>query len=194
MPRAFLAISLPLAIRSTFVACREAFTCEDPQWREEKWVTEQNLHVTLRFLGTISEPAVPHVIDAVRTELSSMVPYRLRLDVARAVPRPRSASLVWVACSVGGEETADLAERIARAVRFLDYEPDGRAFKTHVTLCRARHPRRVIPAALDEIEHLLRRSEDRAVEMSVREATLYASTLTPRGPLYEELAIIPFGG
>lgn len=193
MPRAFIAIALPIAVRSTYSACREAFVTADPAWREEKWVAEQNLHVTLRFLGSISDGACPHVIDAVRTALAELEMYRLRLDVARAIPRPRSASLLWVAPSAGGPETTDLAGRIATAVRFLDFEPDGRTFKTHVTLCRARHPRRVTPASLDGMERVLRRSDERSVTVSVREVTLFASTLTPRGPVYEELAIIPFG-
>lgn len=194
MPRAFLAITPPLALRSTLVSCREAFVTEDPEWRSEKWVAEENLHVTLRFLGTISEGAFPHVVSAVRVALADFGTYRLRLEVVRAIPRPRSASLVWVGPGPGAEETARLAARVAAATSFLDFEPQGHGFRTHITLCRARHPLRVSPHALDSVEHILRMSEERAVSMSVREVTLFSSTLTPRGPVYEEIAIIPFGG
>lgn len=193
MPRAFLAIALPIALRSTLVNAREAFLQADPSWRSEKWVAEENLHVTLRFLGDVSESACPHVTAAVRDAVADLQTYRLRLEAARAIPRARSASLVWVAPGLGAEETAGLAERITRATAFLDFEPDGRAFKTHVTLCRARHPRRVDVAALDAVEHVLSRADDRGISMSVREVTLFSSVLTPRGPVYEELAIIPFG-
>lgn len=193
MPRAFVAIPLPIAMRSTFATCRETFVDADPEWRGEKWVAEENLHVTLRFLGVVPDALVPIVTDAVREAAAHVEPYRLRLDVVRAVPRPRSASLVWIQPSVGGEETAALATAVADATSFLQFEPQGHHFKTHVTLCRARHPRRVTTPALDAVEHLLRRTEERAHTMSVRELTLYASTLTPRGPIYEELAIIPLG-
>jgi len=193
MPRTFIALTLPIAVRSTLVACRDAYCAVDPDWRQEKWVAEQNLHVTLRFLGDVHDAAYPHVASAVRSAVADLEPYRMRLDVVRAVPRPRSASLLWVGPSVGGPETADLAARIASAVSFLDFEPDGHSFKGHVTLCRARHPRRVRPDALDEIERILRTSDERALSVSVREVTLFASTLTPRGPVYEERAIIPFG-
>ncbi|MDO8903200.1 MAG: RNA 2',3'-cyclic phosphodiesterase [Hydrogenophaga sp.] len=193
MPRAFLAISLPLSLRSTFVACRESLITHDPSWRGEKWVAEENLHVTLRFLGSVPEDACAEVADRVRDALSDVGTYRLRLDTVRAIPRPRSASLLWVGASAGAEDTVGVASRIAGATSFVDFTPDGREFKTHVTLCRARHPRRIATAALDEVEHLLRRSDERATTMSVREVTLFASTLTPRGPVYEELAIIPLG-
>lgn len=193
MPRAFLAITLPLPLRSTFETCRETFLRHDPAWRGERWVAPENLHVTLRFLGTVPEPACDLVAERVAAAVAGFEPYRLRLDVVRAIPRPRSASLLWVAPSAGAEETFDLADRMLDATSFLDFEPEGRAFKTHVTLVRARHPRRVLHEALDEVEHCLHRADERAVTMSVHEVTLYASTLTPRGPVYEELAVIPLG-
>lgn len=194
MPRAFLAIKLPQAVRSTFVACRHEFVTADPDWQHEKWVAEENLHVTLRFLGTVPDCVCPEVADRVARALSASATYRLTLDVARAIPRPRSASLLWIGPSSGGEETSDIAARIALATSFLDFEPDGRAFKTHVTLCRARRPRRVSTAGIDALEHLLHRSDERATTMSVREVTLFRSTLTPRGPVYDELAVIPLAG
>lgn len=193
MPRAFFAISLPLAVRGTLAQCRNEFLTVDPTWRGEKWVANENLHVTLRFLGSVPEPACALVAERAAVALSDLEPYRLRLDVVRAIPRPRSASLVWVAASAGAEHTAELAERLAGASAFLDFEPDNRSFKTHATLVRARHPRRVSHEAIDAVEHCLHRADERAITMSVRDVTLYASTLTPRGPVYEELAIIPLG-
>jgi len=181
-------------MRSTLAACREAFVEADSEWRGEKWVAEENLHVTLRFLGIVPDALVPTVTDAVREAVAEVEPYRLRLDVVRAIPRPRSASLVWIQPTVGEDETALLAEAVAHATSFLEFQPQGHRFKTHVTLCRARRPRRVTPPSLDAVEHLLRRSEERSLAMSVREVTLFSSTLTPRGPVYEELAIVPLGG
>jgi 2'-5' RNA ligase len=193
MPRAFLAIPLPLVVRSTFVNCRDAFVSHDSDWRDEKWVAEENLHVTLRFLGSVPDAACGTVADRVREALASVEPYRLRLDTVRAIPRPRSASLLWIAPGDGGAQTAQLADVIATAVEFLDFEPEGRAYKPHVTLCRARRPRRVHAGALDEIERVLARAQERETTVSVRQVTLFASTLTPRGPVYDELAIIPLG-
>lgn len=193
MPRAFLAIALPLGLRGAVTQCRETFLAHDPSWRSEKWVADENLHVTLRFLGSVPEPACEMVAERAALALSDIEPYRLRLDVLKAVPRARSASLLWLAASAGVEQTAEIAERLAEATSFLDFEPDGRAFKTHVTLVRARRPRRVALEAIDEVERCLHHLDERTLAMSVREVTLFGSTLTPRGPVYEELALIPLG-
>jgi len=193
MPRAFIGIGLPRSVRSTMLLCREAYLSVDPEWRGEKWVAEDNLHVTLRFLGTVEDASCDRVTEALRATVPAIERYRMRLGAPRAVPRPRAASLLWVEAASGGPETADLAAVISETLAALGFERDTRAFKTHVTLCRARHLRRVSVPALDAIEHVLDRSDERAASLSVREVTLYSSTLTPRGPVYEELAVIPLG-
>lgn len=192
MPRVFFAIPMPLAVRRTLVACREACVAHDTSWTGEKWVAPENLHVTLRFLGTLAEPDVERCIAEVTRVSGRTEPFRLRLDAVRAIPQRRSASLIWVAPSQGGEAVMALADEITRATSFLDFQPDGKRFRPHVTLCRARSPRRLSPAALDEMERVLSGPGERVVSMSVPGVTLFASTLTPRGPVYEELAAIPF--
>ncbi|MHB8049913.1 MAG: RNA 2',3'-cyclic phosphodiesterase [Coriobacteriia bacterium] len=194
MPRVFFAVPMPFALRCTFIACREACATMDPSWAGEKWVAPENLHITLRFLGSVPESDIDRCVQGAAHELASIESFRLRLDLVRAIPQRRSASLLWVAPSLGVEETVDLAEALARATSFVDFQPDGKRFRPHVTLCRARAPRRLAAGAFDEMERLLHVSGDRAVSMSVPEVTLFASTLTPRGPVYEERATIPLGG
>ncbi|MHB1016312.1 MAG: RNA 2',3'-cyclic phosphodiesterase [Coriobacteriia bacterium] len=194
MPRVFFAVPMPFALRRTFTACREACVAADPSWAGEKWVAPENLHITLRFLGTVPESDVDRCVQSATRALASIEPFRLRLDLVRAIPQRRSSSLLWVAPSLGTEETAALAGALADATSFVDFQPDGKRFRPHVTLCRARAPRRIAAAAFDEMERLLHVSGERAVSMSVPEVTLFASTLTPRGPVYEEMAMIPLGG
>ena len=194
MPRIFFAVPMPFALRRTFAACREACVAADPSWAGEKWVAPENLHVTLRFLGSLSEADVERCVESATEALAVIEPFRLRLDLARAIPQRRSASLLWVAPSHGVEETAAVAEALAQATSFVDFRPDGKRFRPHVTLCRARAPRRLAAGAFDEMERLLHVSGERTLSMSVPDVTLYASTLTPRGPVYEEKAMIPLGG
>lgn len=193
MVRAFIGIALPVVVRQTLVRCREAYLDEDPAWRHEKWVAEENLHVTLRFLGGVEEEALTAVAHALKGELAGVGRFRVRLASARAVPRPRAASLIWVDASTGSEQAAGLAAAIGGALEPIGFERDTRPFKTHVTLCRARAMRRVATPGLDAIDRVLAMAEERETTVSVREVTLYSSTLTPRGPIYEEVAIVPLG-
>lgn len=192
MPRVFFAVPMSIALRQTLVACRQACVTADPQWAGEKWVAPENLHATLRFLGTVPGPDVERCVEAVAEGLRTIPPFPLRLDRVRVVPQRRSASLIWVGPSIGAEEITAVADTIASATSFVDFHPDGKRFRPHVTLCRARAPRRLATGALDEVERLLHVSGERAVSMSVRGVTLFSSTLTPRGPVYEQIAVVPF--
>ncbi|MBN2248277.1 MAG: RNA 2',3'-cyclic phosphodiesterase [Coriobacteriia bacterium] len=193
MPRVFFAIPLSLAVSRTFVSCREAIIAEDPAWVGEKWVDPANLHITIRFLGTVQGPEVQRCITEATRALATLEPYRLRLDLIHAIPQRGSASLLWVAPSTGAEETTALADAIAHATSFVDPHPDGKRFRPHVTLCRARSPRRISADALEQVERLLHSADDRVISMSVPGVTLLTSTLTPRGPVYEEVATVPLG-
>ncbi|MDP2300187.1 MAG: RNA 2',3'-cyclic phosphodiesterase [Coriobacteriia bacterium] len=192
--RAFLGLALPQRTRQALTACRIAAIGADPSWRGEKWVAEENLHVTVRFLGdvetSVADEAVSRLLPAVR----GIEPYRLTLDRVAIVPRLRVASLIWAEGGPGAADTAALAAVIDAALEGLVPPSDRRRFRTHATLCRARHPRRLAPPVFDALEHALNRADERSRSMSVQEVTLYSSVLTPTGPVYREIAALPLGG
>ena len=191
MPRVFLGIALPRVTREAIAVCRQALIDADPSWRSEKWVADDNLHVTLKFLGCVDDREVDTIARVAAEACASVPAYNLCLDELRAVPRARAASMLWVGGSDGHDETALLAGTIEGALAEAGYELDERTFKTHVTVCRARRPHRITADALLEAEGALRAHKLRVLTVSVRRATLYASTLTPHGPVYEELARLP---
>lgn len=191
MPRAFLALTLSSICRETLLGCRDAFVAADPAWAHEKWVRTENLHVTIRFLGTLPDVRTASLAAAVGGGIAGLPAFRLRLDRLRAVPASRSASLIWVVPSTGDGEATALAAAIAEALAPFDVAAEGRRFHPHVTLCRARRPRRVAAHALEEAEHVLALAGEDTTSVSVHSVTLFSSTLTPRGPVYEELAVMP---
>ncbi len=87
-----------------------------------------------------------------------------------------------------------LASAIEDALVPLGHERSAKAFSSHITLVRARKPRAIPFEALDAGNRFLYAATDRDKKMSVRGVTLYSSTLTPRGPVYEELAFASFAG
>lgn len=192
--RAFLGIELAPNVRTTLAQCCDAIRSESIPWRAEKWVAEENLHVTLKFLGTIEPTALPDVERAVARACEQMREYQLTLGDVEAIPRLRTTSMLWGTASEGAEETENLAAEIERRLSAVGYERSDKPFKTHITLVRARKPRVMPFEALDAANRLLFGAEERETRMSVRGVTLYSSTLTPQGPVYEELSFVPLAG
>lgn len=192
--RAFLGIELAPNVRRTLGQCCDAIRRESIPWRTEKWVSEENLHVTLKFLGAVPETAVPEIDRAVSRACEQLGEYLLVLGAMIAVPRLRATSMVWGTAAEGAEETATLAEALERQLSAVGHTRSDKPLKAHITLVRARTPRPMAFEILDAANRLLLSTDERETRMSVRGITLYASTLTPHGPVYEELSFVPLPG
>ena len=142
---------------------------ERPKDQGVKWVPQENLHITLRFLG-----------DADETEVAA------RLD---EVLLPSATAVVGPAFDLLGERSLispvagvdELAAVVQRAVRGLGTEPERKRFQGHITV--ARLARRARP----------HRSAGRRFDATfdVTEIALVASTLTDAGAVYDTVATWP---
>ena len=103
-----------------------------------RWTTSEQWHVTLRFLGEVTEDEVPVVVEALTSVVQARSP-------VQAVVGPVTARLgpgVLVA-PVSGLD--DLAGAVAEATGRLG-QPEPRPFSGHVTLARGRGRRPVPPS------------------------------------------------
>lgn len=192
--RAFLGIELAPQVRTTLNACTAAIRAESRAWRDEKWVSAENLHVTLKFLGTVEDDDLSQIIEACTRGCASFSEYSVTLGEIKALPRMRTASMLWSTLSDGESQTAALADAAERELTAAGIEKTPRAFSAHITIARARKPKQITFEALDAGNRVLYAADEREKKMSVRGITLFSSTLTPRGPLYQELAHVPFAG
>ncbi len=102
-----------------------------------RWVTPENMHVTLQFLGEVGN-ADAELLDA---ELATirMQPFSIALSGLGTFQRGRKPGVLWA-----GVETSstlvDLRTRCAAAVRRAGLTADERKFKPHLTLARLRDP------------------------------------------------------
>jgi 2'-5' RNA ligase len=172
MPRLFIALDVPAAVRDALIALRtEALD-------GARWTKPEQLHCTLRFLGGTPEEQIAKIKAALaRIEAP---PLGLKISGLTAFPsrrRPR----VLVARVTPTNELINLQRQIENAVQELGFEPEDRPFRPHVTVAR------------------LKRADARAVHRWLRahsvEAAfeadafhLYASVLKPSGAVHERLA------
>ena len=183
--RCFVALELPPDIVGALLAAGGAIRGSAPEWRGEKWVAEENLHITLKFLGTLAEERIDPLRRALTDALADQARFTLRLADVRAVPTAKRCSMVWAAFHDDEDRACEvMAQRVNAAVADV-VEEEGRLFAPHVTLVRARKPHRLLRDALAAAHAALSCPD---ASMSVLSATLFASTLTRRGPIYERLA------
>jgi RNA 2',3'-cyclic 3'-phosphodiesterase len=181
--RSFVALDLPGNVTAALLGAGEAIRQAAPEWRGEKWVAEPNLHVTLKFLGTVDAATLGGLRDSLTSSLAAHEVFEMRLEGVRSAPRTRHAML-WATFSDPNGLCAALAATVETAAASCGLERDERRFVPHVTLVRARKARRLSVESLTSANALL---AERDISMSVLSATLFASTLTSHGPVYERL-------
>jgi RNA 2',3'-cyclic 3'-phosphodiesterase len=133
-----------------------------------RWTSEDQWHVTLRFLGNVDD--VGQV--ALRQALGQIAAGGAPVDVTTG-PEPRALGrTVWV-LPVEGLET--LAGVISAATDHVGQPPPDRPFRGHLTLARARRP-----AALDGLP-----AAPVTDRWTVTEVTLVRSDLQAEGARYD---------
>jgi len=183
--RCFVALELQPEVVGALVAAGSALRAVAATWRDEKWVAEDNLHITLKFLGSLAEDRIQPLERALSAALDGQSEFALRLAGVRAVPSAKRCSMVWASFDDSQDRACErVAQSVGTAVAEFSAE-ESRRFAAHVTLARARRPHRLDADALLAANEALSCTN---ASMSVRSATLFASTLTRCGPIYRRLA------
>ena len=63
--RLFIAIELPTSVRAELASLQSRLQHE-PALKNVRWVSPNNIHLTLKFLGNVPQPRVPALTAAVR--------------------------------------------------------------------------------------------------------------------------------
>ncbi len=148
-----------------------------------KWVSFENLHITLKFLGEIDEKKKDEIIPVI-TEISRQyTPFKARLEGLGCFPGPRNPRVLWVGVTDGAEELGRLAHELDERLLQFDFKKEKR-FHAHLTIGRIKK--------FCKIDDIL----DKNVATDafpVGAITLFKSTLTSEGSIYEELKKFTLG-
>jgi 2'-5' RNA ligase len=144
-----------------------------------KTVDLDQLHVTLKFLGDTEESVVPKLDEIIRSASDGVAPFAVRLHGSGTFPPKGNVRVVWVGLD-GTEPLAIIAARLESSLEKLGFEPEGRAFKPHLTMARVKDPR-VSGSAIALAEKYA--TADFGT-VSVDRILLKKSVLGPKGPSY----------
>jgi 2'-5' RNA ligase len=101
-----------------------------------------------------------------------------------AFPSIKSPRVIWIGTDKGDEEVKTIAKALEDKLSALGIAQEDRAFSSHITLGRIRSSKNRNNLA-QSLESLKEKPLEGIIELRVEKITLYKSTLTPRGPIYE---------
>jgi 2'-5' RNA ligase len=131
--RVFIAINLPEEVK------RELMKFYD-KWPElpAKWTTKDNLHITLEFLGDLTDAEIADACKIVSEVASRNNGFSINLNkILYGPPKKNPPRMVWVE-GEKSEELGDLRKDLQDLLlQKISYRPEeGRNFSPHITLAR----------------------------------------------------------
>lgn len=179
--RTFVAVEVDEASRRELARLLTSFRASQA---DVKWVSPENLHLTLKFLGDIPPEAIGEVVGRLDQVSRGVKPFRLRLGGLGAFPTGAAPRVVWVGVTEGRAELSALAAKVEEALADSAARREERPFSAHLTLGRVRSPRN-----RERLQATMSRLKDFAGPgATVNRMVLFSSDLRPTGPIYTPIA------
>ena len=187
--RCFFAVVLPQALREALWLCaREGAEAATIAGLRAKPVECANMHLTIRFLGEV-DGATARDLSGRRTEdaLAGIRLEALSFQGVGAFPDTRRPKVVWAGVVAGAKALFEVHDAVEAAIQGLGVAPDIGIYRPHVTLLRLTEG---AASSDDSFMQWLRATSNTSFGGADSSGlTLYNSTLTPQGPIYEPLAV-----
>lgn len=162
----------------------------EPHAPQARWVEEENLHLTLLFLGDLTDSEIAETCSRVDWAARANEAFQIRLAGAGAFPDMARPRALWLGVTEGAEALCRLQTDLDESLADFVQRKEKRGFVPHLTLARmARNSR--LSQHLPEVMAGL--SDYDAGTMHVDEITVFASELKRGGPEYQPLATCALG-
>lgn len=139
----------------------------------------KSFHITLKFLGEVQPDEAETIINILKN--IKFQEFSIFLDSIGIFPTEDYIRVVWVSIKPE-DKILELQKGIDDSlIKLFKKEKD---FKAHITLARVKYPEDK-KAFIQQIKNI--KVENKKIE--VKDFRLVKSTLTPKGAIYEDLAI-----
>lgn len=139
---------------------------------------EENLHLTLKFLGEVREERIRDISEILKEISKGFKKFEVTLQGIGAFPNQSSPRVIWTGVEKGRKEMIELQKEIEERLVPLGFKKEERGFHPHLTIARVK--------GRGDFKELFE-TDYKSRTFLIDKIILFKSTLTPKGPIYEEL-------
>lgn len=179
--RTFIAVEIPAEIKNKIGRYVDLLRGSS---QNVKWVSPENLHLTIKFLGEVNEDDVDSLIECMNPVLSEFSSFDLALEHIGFFPSIKNPRVLWIGSDGGADNLLDIFQELEHCLETVGVDRDERMFSPHLTIGRVKRNHDKLsdgPAFTGDIP------EFETASFRVNGIALIKSTLTPQGPIYEKL-------
>lgn len=148
-----------------------------------KYVSSKNMHFTLKFFGNIDLDMIEDIGRAVERTINNYSSFDLNIKNCGCFPNKNVIKVLWLGLE-DGSPIKDLQKDLDNEFKKLGFKKE-RNFISHLTIGRVKSPKNK-----KEIRETIEKLENIEIgQMKVSRISLKKSTLTPQGPIYEDIKV-----
>jgi 2'-5' RNA ligase len=155
-----------------------------------RWVAEDNLHLTLKFLGDVADEQIYAVCQATGAAVAGLTPFHCFCQGIGAFPHLDRPRTIWLGLDDRAGRLADLQQRLEAAFLEMGFPRENRPFRAHVTIGRVDLRSRRLGRLLAELH---RQADTEFGVIEVSQCVIYASELTSQGPIHTPMGRAKLG-
>jgi RNA 2',3'-cyclic 3'-phosphodiesterase len=181
--RCFIAIELNDAAHRALERIQSRLRTEGLNDRSINWVRPENIHLTLKFLGDVTDADINSVCQAVSATAVEFLPFDFEIGSIGCFPPGGPARVLWAGVMAGADLIEPLQKKLDERLHELGYPLENRRFSPHMTMARIKNSQ-VGYAVREVVEQF---SVPMIKSQSVERLTVFQSELSRGGPTYTAL-------
>ncbi|MBQ2853175.1 MAG: RNA 2',3'-cyclic phosphodiesterase [Bacteroidales bacterium] len=182
MKRLFLAIPIKTNDNG-FIPLLDGLKRQLAHEKRINWVKPDNIHLTLKFIGSTPNEDIPKIIDAVGDMLKNHKSFTMDFNRTGIFGSRYAPRVLWLGMQNTPQELYDLEEDTLTAFDNIGYLRDRQNFVPHITLGRIKElcEKQYFQKIVSGIE------QKSYIKQEVNEIILFQSFLRPEGAVYKEI-------
>lgn len=145
-----------------------------------KMVEEENLHMTVKFLGDVNDPQI-NDIDNVKNILNKYHPFEIEIGSMGAFPSLDYIRVIWVGVTKGHKRIKKLIENVNTQLEKMGFQKEKNKITPHITIGRMKSGKNK-----NDVKNIIKKHNKTTFgNLNIDELLLYQSKLSRSGPMYK---------
>jgi 2'-5' RNA ligase len=190
MTRTFIALERNEALQSYLAETMRRLAAELPRLN---WVKASTIHLTLAFLGELSDTELLQASLASGKAARAVAPFEYRLSRLGIFGSPRQPRVLWIGIEEPSGSLRLLQQALVRELQERGFAPDPRPYSPHLTLARCKASLRA--EEQERLQRILRTGPftPHSAAFPALQLSVMKSELASGGAKYASLADYPLG-
>ena len=148
-----------------------------------KYVSKENMHFTLKFFGDVDEDKLEEIEIAINKVLNNHSSFDITIEGCGNFPKPDIIKVIWIGIAKN-ETMITLQKDLDKEFKKIGFRKEKK-FISHLTIGRPRNQKNK-----NELKNIIKENKNVKIgTMKVSKIYLKKSTLTPKGPIYEDIKV-----